>query len=149
MTKQKTHYDNLQVMENASLEVIKGAYKYLSQKYHPDKAPNGKSREYDRIMKIIAKAYQVLSDHDRKAEYDDYLARQRASYDQDETNNNSSSSQQDTSKSVSKYDFSYIPDEDMLYEIVAEELENNAISKGLMLKAHAKALYLFRPHSNR
>lgn len=32
-----SHYDNLKVARNAPLEVIKAAYKTLSQKYHPDR----------------------------------------------------------------------------------------------------------------
>ena len=39
MAKIHTHYDNLKVSRGAPQEVIRAAYKALSQKYHPDKNP--------------------------------------------------------------------------------------------------------------
>ena len=50
MSQVKTHYDNLQVKETASDEVIKGAYRYLSQKWHPDKNPHNR-QEAERILR--------------------------------------------------------------------------------------------------
>ena len=46
-----THYDNLKVAQNAPLEVIRAAYKALSQKHHPDRNPG--DSEAARIMTII------------------------------------------------------------------------------------------------
>lgn len=71
----KTHYDNLQVTRTASLEVIKGAYKHLSQKYHPDKNIENPS-EAERVLKIINRAYEVLSDPLLRKEHDEWIARQ-------------------------------------------------------------------------
>lgn len=71
----KTHYDNLQVTRTASPEVIKGAYKHLSQKYHPDKNIENRE-EAERILKIINKAYEVLSDPLLRKEHDEWIARQ-------------------------------------------------------------------------
>ncbi len=70
----RTHYDNLQVSRNASPEVIKGAYKYLSQKWHPDKNPE-KREVAERNLKIINEAYEVLSDPVRRAEHDEWIAK--------------------------------------------------------------------------
>jgi len=39
VTKLRTHYDNLKVSRDAPDNVIRAAYKTLSQKYHPDKNP--------------------------------------------------------------------------------------------------------------
>jgi hypothetical protein len=72
----RTHYDNLQVAENASPEVVRGAYRYLSQKWHPDKNPD-KQDEAARIMRLINTAYEVLSDPQRRKEYDEWIAAQR------------------------------------------------------------------------
>mgnify|MGYP000730506242 CR=1 FL=1 len=69
MSKFRTHYENLQVIESASNEVIRGAYKHLSQKWHPDKHPDNRQRA-ERVTKIINAAYFVLSDPERKKEYD-------------------------------------------------------------------------------
>lgn len=68
MKKIRTHYDVLQVTRNASPEVIRSAYKILTQKYHPDK--NGGSPESQRVMKIINEAYKVLSNPITRREYD-------------------------------------------------------------------------------
>jgi DnaJ-class molecular chaperone len=66
-----THYDNLKVTRGAPAEVIRAAYKALSQRYHPDKNP---SPDAQRIMRIINEAYTVLGDPDRRMAYDRELA---------------------------------------------------------------------------
>lgn len=75
----RTHYDNLQVARNASPEVIKGAYKFLCQKWHPDKNPENRD-EAVRVLKIINNAYEVLIDPQLRAMHDDWIAREEASY---------------------------------------------------------------------
>lgn len=72
----RTHYDNLQVAENASPEVIRGAYRYLSQKWHPDKNPENRA-EAVRITQLINAAYEVLSDPQRRKEHDKWIAAQK------------------------------------------------------------------------
>ena len=47
-----THYDNLQVARNASPEVIRAAYKSLTQRYHPDRNPNDRACG-ERVMKML------------------------------------------------------------------------------------------------
>jgi hypothetical protein len=76
----RTHYDNLQVKPGASNEVIRSAYKALSQKYHPDRNP-GKVEECTRIMAIINKAYQVLSDPALRTEHNAWIKQQNAEHD--------------------------------------------------------------------
>ncbi len=76
MKKIRTHYDNLQVVETASLEVIKGAYKYLSQRWHPDKNPDQREQA-EQITRIINDAYAVLSDPARRKAHDEWIAAQR------------------------------------------------------------------------
>jgi len=71
-----THYDHLQVVPNASAEVIRGAYKFLAQKWHPDKHPKNES-EAQRVLQDINEAYAVLSNPVRRLEYDNYLAAQK------------------------------------------------------------------------
>jgi len=63
-----THYDNLKVARNAPPEIIRAAYKTLSQKYHPDR--NTGNSESARIMAIINSSYEVLSDPVRRREHD-------------------------------------------------------------------------------
>lgn len=63
----KSLYEILQVHPDASPEVIKAAYKSLSTKYHPDR---DKSADAARRFAEIQKAFEVLSDPDRRRGYD-------------------------------------------------------------------------------
>lgn len=72
MARIHTHYDNLKVARNAPPEVIRAAYKTLSQKYHPDRNPT--SREAVRIIQIINTSYAVLSDPTKRQEHDVWIA---------------------------------------------------------------------------
>lgn len=76
MSNFQTHYDNLQISETASIEVIKGAFRYLAQKWHPDKNPSEKD-EAERVMRLINEAYAILSDPVLRKEYDDWIISQR------------------------------------------------------------------------
>jgi curved DNA-binding protein CbpA len=72
MAKIHTHYDNLKVARGAPQEVVRAAYKALSQKYHPDK--NQGDEKAARIMAIINTAYNTLSDPLRRKEHDEWIA---------------------------------------------------------------------------
>lgn len=72
MAKIHTHYDNLKVARGAPQEVIRAAYKALSQKYHPDKNPGDEKAA--RIMAIVNTAYNILSDPLRRKEHDEWIA---------------------------------------------------------------------------
>ena len=63
------YYDILNVNKNATKEEIKNAYKKLAMKYHPDKNINNK-KEAEKKFKEVAEAYEVLSDNQKKNEYD-------------------------------------------------------------------------------
>ena len=78
MTNEKlvTHYDNLKVANNAPIAVIRAAYRALVQQHHPDKCPDQALAE--RRIKIINKAYAVLSDPDQRRQHDAWIADQLA-----------------------------------------------------------------------
>jgi curved DNA-binding protein CbpA len=76
MARIHTHYDNLKVARNAPPEVIRAAYKTLSQKYHPDRNPG--SKDAIRIIQIINLAYEVLSDPAKRQEHDEWIERSEA-----------------------------------------------------------------------
>lgn len=64
----KDFYATLGVSRNASDEQIKQAYRKLARKFHPDVNPNNKQAEAR--FKEINEAYQVLSDPDKRKQYD-------------------------------------------------------------------------------
>lgn len=64
----KNYYDLLEVSKNATDEEIKKSYKKLAKKYHPDLNPGNKEAESK--FKEISEAYAVLSDPDKRREYD-------------------------------------------------------------------------------
>lgn len=76
MARLHTHYDNLKVTRNAPPEVIRAAYKTLSQKFHPDRNPE--KQDATRAIQIINLAYDVLSDPIKRKEHDDWIAAKEA-----------------------------------------------------------------------
>lgn len=67
---EKDYYKILGVNENASTNEIKKAYRKLAMKYHPDHTKGDKKAE-DRF-KEISEAYAVLSDNEKRKQYDTY-----------------------------------------------------------------------------
>ena len=65
----KSLYETLEVSENASADEIKKAYRKLARKYHPDVNKDPKAEEK---FKEINAAYEVLSDPQKKQQYDQY-----------------------------------------------------------------------------
>lgn len=92
MARIHTHYDNLKVARNAPPEVIRAAYKTLSQKYHPDRNPNSPNAK--RIIQIINTAYEVLSDPVKRREHDEWITRAESEEQQPAAPRMASSTQQ-------------------------------------------------------
>lgn len=67
----KTHYDVLEIARDAKPLDIKKAYRRLALKHHPDR--NGGSAESTERFKLIGEAYEVLSDPQERAYYDQSL----------------------------------------------------------------------------
>lgn len=66
----RDYYEVLGVGKDASPEDIKKAYRKKAMQYHPDRNPGDKDAEAK--FKEVGEAYEVLSDADKKAKYDQY-----------------------------------------------------------------------------
>lgn len=66
----RDYYDVLGVGKNANTDEIKKAYRKVAMQYHPDRNPGDKGAEEK--FKEAAEAYEILSDTDKKAQYDRY-----------------------------------------------------------------------------
>ncbi len=66
----RDYYEILGVSKSATEKELKKAYRKLAIKHHPDKNPNDKNAEA--MFKEAAEAYEVLSDSNKRARYDQY-----------------------------------------------------------------------------
>jgi molecular chaperone DnaJ len=66
----RDYYEVLGVDKGADDQILKGAYRKLALKYHPDRNPNDHAAEEK--FKEAAEAYSVLSDAQKRAAYDRY-----------------------------------------------------------------------------
>ena len=70
MAGKKDYYEILGVQKGATEEELKKAYRKLALKYHPDKNPGDKAAEEK--FKEISEAYAVLSDKEKRTQYDQF-----------------------------------------------------------------------------
>jgi len=66
----RDYYEILGVSKSASADEIKKAYRKVAMQFHPDRNPGDKAAEEK--FKEAAEAYEILSDTDKKAQYDRY-----------------------------------------------------------------------------
>lgn len=64
----RDYYEVLGVNKNSSADEIKKKYRQLAKELHPDK--NNGSKEAEEKFKEVSEAYEILSDNDKKANYD-------------------------------------------------------------------------------
>lgn len=68
----RDYYEVLGISKGASPDEIKRAYRNLALKYHPDRVTADKKKEAEERFKEISEAYEVLTDAQKKATYDQY-----------------------------------------------------------------------------
>ena len=66
----RDYYEILGITKSASADEIKKSYRKVAMQFHPDRNPGDKSAEEK--FKEAAEAYEVLSDADKRAQYDRY-----------------------------------------------------------------------------
>lgn len=75
MVKETQLYDLLEVSTEADEQEIRRAYKTLALKYHPDKQPTSNDEDREKMtemFKAVSKAYDILSDSNKRYLYDTY-----------------------------------------------------------------------------
>ncbi len=70
MSTKRDYYETLGVSKTASADEIKKAYRKVAMQFHPDRNPGNK--EAEEKFKEAAEAYEVLSDTDKKSQFDRY-----------------------------------------------------------------------------
>ena len=70
MAEKRDYYEVLGVAKNANADEIKKAYRKAAIQFHPDKNPGDK--EAEEKFKEAAEAYDVLSNPDKRARYDQF-----------------------------------------------------------------------------
>ena len=66
----RDYYEVLGVNKNATPDELKKSYRKLAMKYHPDQNPDNK--EAEEKFKELSEAYEILSNEDKRAAYDQY-----------------------------------------------------------------------------
>ncbi len=66
---EKNYYEILEIDKNASKEIIEKAYKTLVKKYHPDLQDTSLKNNYEEKIKKINEAYEVLSNPEKRENY--------------------------------------------------------------------------------
>ena len=68
----RDYYEVLGLAKNASDAEVKKAYRRLAMKYHPDRNTGDKASEAEKSFKEAKEAYEVLSDAQKRAAYDQF-----------------------------------------------------------------------------
>lgn len=127
---EKNYYDILQVNKNASPEIIEKAYKTLAKKYHPDLQTEDNKKQSEEILKEINEAYEILSNPEKKQDYDALLAEQEKEHHsvnaQEKTN--PSTSQETQTNPNSNYT-PQISEEELLYKQQQELLRRQQLQQ--------------------
>src|SRR5580692_6907309 len=69
MADSKDYYDILGISKTATADEIKKAYRKLALQYHPDR---NKTKEAEEKFKEVTKAYEVLSNEEKRRTYDQF-----------------------------------------------------------------------------
>jgi molecular chaperone DnaJ len=71
-TQKRDYYEVLGVSKTASADEIKRAYRKVAMQHHPDRAAEGDKAKSEQLFREGAEAYEVLSDDQKRARYDQF-----------------------------------------------------------------------------
>jgi molecular chaperone DnaJ len=72
MLMKRDYYEVLGLAKDASPEAIKKAYRRMALKCHPDRVAESEKAKAEEKFKEVSEAYEILSDSDKRATYDQY-----------------------------------------------------------------------------
>lgn len=75
----REEYDDSEDYTQFDEKTIKKQYHKMAKKYHPDTAPDEEKNECSEIIKLLNKIWEILSDPDKRAEYDSNYLEKRSS----------------------------------------------------------------------
>lgn len=141
----KNYYDILQVNKNASPEIIEKAYKVLAKKYHPDLQTEENKKQAEEILKEINEAYEILSDSEKKQNYDTSLLKEEndntaTTYSQEPRNYQHSSSESQQNQQNQAYQEQVSQEQERIYQEQLSLKQKLAYQKQLQ-QAKQKAYY--------
>ncbi len=116
-------YEILEVSEKASKEVIEKAYRVLAKKYHPDLQDEAQKQEAERKMKQINEAYDILSNEEKRKQYDMELEEKRKQYDA-ELEQKRMAKQEKENTNVQEYDNAVYEQSQREYQQKRQEIQN-------------------------
>ena len=127
---EKNYYDILEISRVASQEIVEKAYKTLAKKYHPDLQEESNKKNAEEKMKELNEAYDVISNPEKRKEYDIKLDNAEKSkkyssdnyYSKQQTANTNTASQYETGTISKNRNSEYSQEQSSEYDKINEDI---------------------------
>lgn len=124
----RNYYEILEIDKKASTEIIEKAYKTLVKKYHPDLQEGAKKQECEEKLKLINEAYEVLSNSEKRAQYNQEIEEKQNIIDEtiysdtDYPSNNSYNAEPNTNIDYNQNNYQANEDPQPIYQDIDEKV---------------------------